>query len=80
MLEANSQRVSERLYDLIVVDEGNELRPSHSIASSAVESSVGGSFIRVSQAMSPEVKVELARLIPCGVTYHEITRDRKIVR
>ena len=30
--------------------------------------------------MSPEVKVELARLVPCGVTYHEITRDHKIVR
>jgi hypothetical protein len=27
--------------------------------------------------MSPEVKVELARLVPCGVTYHEITRDHK---
>src|SRR5262249_1731033 len=33
-----------------------------------------------SQAMPPEVKVDLARLAPCGVAYHEITRDRKIVR
>jgi hypothetical protein len=33
-----------------------------------------------SRAMSPEVNVELARFVPCGVTYHEITRDHKIVR
>ena len=30
--------------------------------------------------MSPEVKVEFARFVPCGVTYDEITRDHKIVR
>ena len=33
-----------------------------------------------SRAISPEVKVELARLVPCGVTYHKIKRDSKIVR
>jgi hypothetical protein len=36
--------------------------------------------IRVSQAMSPEVKVELPRLVPCGVTSNEVTRDNKVVR
>jgi hypothetical protein len=36
--------------------------------------------IRVSQAMSPEVKVELPRLAPCGVTSNEVTRDNKVVR
>jgi hypothetical protein len=33
-----------------------------------------------SRALSPEGKVELSRLVPCGVTDHEITRDRDIVR
>ena len=33
-----------------------------------------------SRAMSPKVKVEPAGGVPCGVTYHEITRDDKIVR
>jgi hypothetical protein len=33
-----------------------------------------------SQAMSPEVKVELPRLVPRGVASHEITRDHKVVR
>ena len=30
--------------------------------------------------MPPEVEVELARRVPCSVTYHEITRDRKVER
>jgi hypothetical protein len=30
--------------------------------------------------MPPEVAVELARLVPCSVTYHEITRDHEIER
>jgi hypothetical protein len=33
-----------------------------------------------SQAMSPKVKVEPARLVPRGGTYHDITRDDKIER
>src|SRR5262249_45165222 len=33
-----------------------------------------------SQAMSPKVKVEPARLVPRSGTYYEITRDDKIVR
>jgi hypothetical protein len=28
--------------------------------------------------MPPEVRVELARLMPCSVTYHEISRDHEI--
>jgi hypothetical protein len=34
---------------------------------------------RGSLAMSPKIKVELARLMPRGVTYHEIARDDKII-
>jgi len=30
--------------------------------------------------MPPEVKVELARLMPRSITYHEITRDHEVVR
>ena len=33
-----------------------------------------------SEATSPEIKVELARLVPRAVTNHEIIRDDKIVR
>jgi hypothetical protein len=32
-----------------------------------------------SQSISPNVKVELAWFVPCGVTYHKITRNCKIV-
>src|SRR3974390_1843433 len=28
--------------------------------------------------MPPEVGIELTRLMPCGVTYHEISRDDEI--
>jgi hypothetical protein len=30
--------------------------------------------------MPPEVRIELARLMPCSVTYHEIGRDDEIER
>ena len=33
-----------------------------------------------SRSISPEIKVELARLVPCGVTHHKIARNRKIKR
>ena len=33
-----------------------------------------------SMELSPKVKVELARLVPRGGAYHEVTRDDKIVR
>jgi hypothetical protein len=33
-----------------------------------------------SQAMSPEVKVKLARRVPRSVAYNKIRRDREIVR
>ena len=36
--------------------------------------------LRASSGPTPEVNVELARRMPGGVTDHEITRDRKIVR
>jgi len=32
-----------------------------------------------SRAMSPEVKVEPARLVPRAVTYHEIIRDFSLI-
>ena len=32
------------------------------------------------RSISPEIKVELARLVPCGVTHHKITRNREIKR
>jgi hypothetical protein len=40
-----------------------------------VQTMSGGSL-----AMSPEVKVKLPRLVPRGVTSHEIARDHKVVR
>jgi hypothetical protein len=33
-----------------------------------------------SLSIMPEIKVELPRLVPCGVTYHEIARNREIER
>jgi hypothetical protein len=38
------------------------------------------STFRGSRAMSPEVKVEPACLVPRAVAYHEIIRDDKIER
>lgn len=37
-------------------------------------------MIAESRSILPEIKVELARLVPCGVTHHKITRNRKIER
>jgi hypothetical protein len=31
-----------------------------------------------SRAMTPEVKVELARRVPCSVAYNQIGRDREV--
>jgi hypothetical protein len=31
-----------------------------------------------SQSISPEIRVEFARLVPCCVTHHKVTRNRKI--
>src|SRR5262245_51214841 len=35
---------------------------------------------RGSQALAPEGKIELARLLPCAAAQHEISRDRKVKR
>ena len=37
-------------------------------------------MIAESRSILPEIKVELARLVPCGVTHHKITRNSKIER